>query len=504
MPRARTPRPGVVLRPDGPAESSLGLVPAALGALVALVVGLPLMLWLRPQGLLHAPPLLLTGMLVVLALAAADPVQRWIGSGRVDNRPTLRIVLAFTLFAAPAWLAGWSFLLPVAAVLVSVVHVERSGSRVWRSAALVAAVFTVVGQLALHLSWIPTVVPRSVSHLTAAAALALACLGVAYVGMSVGNRERSEHALARTEARARALMDSSNDVLTVSDAGGVLTYVSPAVERSMGYSATTLLGTPLLDLVDSDYVEQVRRRLAHVVALGDGARTSMDVLVVLASHERRWYEWTVHNLLGDPLVEGLVVDQRDVTERLLHSEALAHAAAHDDLTGLSNRRELMRRLGSTLVQASPGGAVAVLFIDLDGFKAVNDTFGHAAGDDLLVVVARRLRASLRPHDHLARLGGDEFCAVLTEIRDAAEVGVVVERLETELSRPVALAGRRVSVHASVGVAMTSEGSTDPETLFAHADAAMYQVKYARKQPAGHVPSARERSGPAAGQGPAER
>src|SRR5690606_326542 len=200
--------------------------------------------------------------------------------------------------------------------------------------------------------------------------------------------------LARTEATLRALMDSSTDVLSVSDRTGALTYVSPAAEWSLGRSPLHLLGTSLLDLVDAEHRATVRQHLRGVVAAGHGARASFDVLMVRVSGERRWYERTVHNLVTDAPVAGLGGHQGEVTERLLHQDQLAHAAAHDQLTGLPNRGELFRRLGTVLGQAGPGAGVAVLFIDLDHFKEVNDTYGHAAGDELLVVVAQRLRACL--------------------------------------------------------------------------------------------------------------
>lgn len=395
-------------------------------------------------------------------------------------RPWLAMVLALLAAAALGWLTGWAVLVPVAGVPATVLLVQRHGARVWRTGAALTVLVAVVGQLAVHAGLLPTVVDPPGVHVAAAATLALSLLAIAAVGRSAAARERTERILARTQARLSALMDTSDDVLTVCDADGRLTYVSPAVQRAMGYHPEGLVGTRLLDLVDVESRLVVAERLAEVVAGGPGSEATMDVLVVHASQERRWYEWAAVNLLDDPLVEGVVVDQRDVTERLLHSEALARAAAHDGLTGLPNRTELMRRLRAVLPQATPGAAIAVLFIDLDRFKEVNDTLGHAAGDELLVVVARRLEAALRHHDHLARLGGDEFCAILTEIRDEGEVRTVVERLQEGLGQPVSLAGQVVHVGASIGSALTTEGDQDPASLFAAADAAMYEVKRAQR------------------------
>jgi diguanylate cyclase (GGDEF)-like protein/PAS domain S-box-containing protein len=448
----------------------------AMAASAAILLGWPLFGWLEDERLVLSPGWTLALFIPLAALTATTPFQRLLGGGRLDNHPTLRLVLAFAIFSTFSWVAGWSFLLPASSVLIAVVHVQRSGSHVWRIAAVVATAFTFAGEAGVQLGLIPTVLEPAKSHLAAVCILALSLLGVATVGLSVSARETATDALARTEARLRALMESSTDVLTVTDPAGSLTYVSPAVERAMGYGARTLLGTHLLDLVDSEYRGAVARRLREVVRAGAGARTRLDVLMVHASHERRWYEWTVHNLLSDPLVQGLVVDQRDVTERLVHQDALAYAAAHDDLTGLANRGELMRRLAAVLPEAAPGAGVAVLFLDLDHFKAINDTYGHAAGDELLVVVAQRLTACVRPHDDLARLGGDEFCAILTEVADEGEVAAIVERLRNAVSQPIALSAVVVRVGVSIGSVVTMDSTRSPASLFAAADAAMYRVK----------------------------
>lgn len=467
-----------------PRDIAVIRVPTALavsGALVGGAVALPAFAWLGERGLVTGPPWALAALTVVVILAGTQPAQQWLGSGRMDNRPVLRLVVAFGLFAAYTWLAGWSLILPATAVLVAVVHIQRSGCWVWLPAIVLLAVTTALGQVGVASGLVASVVPTAVSHVGAVAIFLLAASGVLTVGLTVAEREQVEAALARTDARLRALMDSSTDILTVADARLRLTYVSPAAERHLGRSPQNLLGSALMDLVDAEHRERVAAELTRVTAGGGGTRGALDVLVVLTSGERRWYEWTVHNLLGDPLVEGLVIELRDVTERLQHQEALAHAAAHDDLTGLPNRTGLMDRLADDLAGAAPGAGVAVLFLDLDRFKAVNDTYGHAAGDEVLVALARRLRSGLRPHDHLARISGDEFCAILTEVRDAEEVAGVVERLADLCDRPVGLTdGGRVDAGVSIGVALAFSPDQQPGTLLARADDDMYRTKRSRR------------------------
>jgi diguanylate cyclase (GGDEF)-like protein/PAS domain S-box-containing protein len=459
---------------------------AVLVALSAGVLSFPLFTWLSGAGLVTGSPWLLAVLIPVIVLAGTRPVQTWIGGGRLDNRPVLRLGLAFSVFAAESWVAGWSLVLPATVILVAVVHIQRSGAWVWRPAVVALAITTTVGQAGVAAGLVASVAEPAVSHMAAATIAVLSGFGILSVGLTVAERDAAQDALARTEARLRALMESATDVLTVTDDDGRLSYVSPAVEHTFGVSPEDLVGSRLIDLVEQDHRARVEAHLAEVVDGGPAAIASLDVLVVPPDGERRWFEWTVRNLLADPFVAGLVIEQRDVTERLRHQEALAHAAAHDDLTELPNRSGLMTRLAQAVAGAGPDAGTAVLFLDLDRFKEVNDNHGHGAGDAVLVVLAQRLRAALRPQDHLARISGDEFCAILTDIGEAGEVTGVVDRLAAVCEAPVALDdGTLVDVGVSIGVALAFDPTRDPETLFTEADAAMYRVKHLRRPGRAH-------------------
>jgi len=450
-------------------------------ALGALVVAIPLLLVLKSMDLISGDPLVLALLLPLVVFVGDDRSQGQLRSGALEDSPGLRLTAAAVLAAAFCWFAGWSMLVPAATTLVSVPLLQHASRRMATRAVVVVVATTVMGQVAVGLEYIPSVVRPMESHVGAGFLLVIALAAIVAVSRGSADQRAAADALLRAEARLRALMESSTDVLTVSDADGRLTYVSPAVERAMGYLPAELVGRPLLDLVDPEHRPAVTGRLADVEERGDDARSNMDVLVVHASLERRWYEWTFHNLLSDALVQGMVVQQRDVSERLQAQRALAHAASHDELTGLPNRGELLRRMMASLPQAGPGAAVAVLFVDLDLFKDVNDRLGHQAGDDVLVVVARRLAASLRGHDHLGRLGGDEFGVLLTEVRDEAEVKAVVDRLVIALEQPITLPGATVAVGASVGYSLTTDPDTHLDKLLATADARMYAVKADRRR-----------------------
>jgi diguanylate cyclase (GGDEF)-like protein/PAS domain S-box-containing protein len=463
-----------------------GRVPVALAAAAVTALAFPTLLLLDAHGLVSGDPRALTALVLANALLLSDRVQLTLVGGSGLDRPVPRLVLAFAASAAMLWLSGWAFLLPATAVLVSIGHVRRTNGRVWPRMGLVVTACTVVGQVATQLQLVPSAaVAPEVSHVAASWLLVLAWLTLADVGLSVIEEDAVTDALARTDARLRALMDSATDVLTVTDRDGVLTYVSPASERTTGHSADALVGTYLLDLVRPEHRTQAAGRIAEVMA-APGARLTLDVPIAHADGESRWHEWNVHNLLEDPLVQGLVVDQRDVTDRRYQEELLTHAASHDDLTGLPNRRELLRLLALGLRSVGPGAGLAVLFVDLDRFKAVNDTYGHSAGDEVLVEVGRRLREHLRHGDVLARLGGDEFGAVLVEVREDSEITELVRRLEATVTAPVQLAAGTVRVGVSIGVATTHDPLAEPSTLFTAADTAMYRVKNAHRERRGRT------------------
>src|SRR3954453_10833854 len=198
----------------------------------------------------------------------------------------------------------------------------------------------------------------------------------------------------------------------------------------------------------------------------------------LKHHDGTWrrFESIATNHLENPSVAGIVVNLRDITQRKELESQLAHQALHDPLTGLPNRALFLDRLEHAQAAATRRNRrVAVIYLDLDDFKLVNDSLGHDAGDELLKFVADRLQASLRAEDTAARLGGDEFTVLLEDIPDSSAAVRVVEAIEERLVEPIMLRGRSVVVHASVGIALGDAVDT-PGDLLRKADLAMYDAK----------------------------
>lgn len=281
---------------------------------------------------------------------------------------------------------------------------------------------------------------------------------------------------ARSERKFRSLVQHSSDVVTLVEADGLIQYESPAVEALLGFDPEALVGTSLLDLVHPDDVRAVTDRFQRVLSGGNGSSARLDARVRHADGQWRDIESVVTNLVDDHDVGAVVVNSRDVTARRALERELNRQAFHDVLTGLANRALFVDRVDHALDLGNRDGAdVAIVFLDLDDFKLVNDTLGHPAGDKLLVAVADRLRTATRPGDTVARFGGDEF-AVLLETRDMSAAEALADRLANALDAPFDIAGQHVSVSASLGIALGRPGQHQADDLLRDADLAMYMAK----------------------------
>jgi diguanylate cyclase (GGDEF)-like protein/PAS domain S-box-containing protein len=282
--------------------------------------------------------------------------------------------------------------------------------------------------------------------------------------------------LRRSHERYRSLVQNSADVNMILAADGTIAYESPAVERVLGFSPDGRIGRSALDSIHPDDRAWGERMLADVVA-SPGAMATGELRLAHADGSWRWIEAVGKNLFDDPAVVGLVVNYRDITSRKTLEDELRHQAFHDSLTGLANRALFVDRLDHALSLSNrTNRPLAVLFIDLDDFKTINDSLGHGEGDAILVGVAERLREALRSGDTIARMGGDEF-AVLVEDPPAASAPTdVADRLLGVLQAPFTRGGKELFVHASVGVAVLTSRKQTADELLRNADVSMYMAK----------------------------
>jgi diguanylate cyclase (GGDEF)-like protein/PAS domain S-box-containing protein len=288
-------------------------------------------------------------------------------------------------------------------------------------------------------------------------------------------------ALHSSEARFRALVRYSSDLVCVLDEAGKLSFVSPAVETLLGYSAESLLGDDPANALHPDDREAAKLAFAQAIASEDGAM-HLETRVRHADGSWVLLEVIGSNHVNDGDVRGLVLNCRDVTERHRLEEQLARRAHYDNLTSLPNRALFADRLGHALARASRSdAAISVLFLDLDGFKVVNDSLGHVAGDALLVTASHRLLACIREGDTVARLGGDEF-AVLIEDSAGETAEIVAARMIEELAEPFDIDGRQIRIGGSAGIVTWSARgpALTADELLRRADIAMYRAKAAGK------------------------
>ncbi|RUB53281.1 diguanylate cyclase [Pseudomonas aeruginosa] len=347
---------------------------------------------------------------------------------------------------------------------------------------LVALGAFLVGYLALEL-WVLRRVQRLNREVAEvgrnAHSIRLSDFGNDELGQLAGEMNQMLERLEHSEARDRAILQSMRDGYFEMDVDGVILTVNPALCQLLGQTRETLIGHPYYELLGADDLARARQPFQR--AMQSGAGKTFAIPLQRADGSLGYFEATVsliHDLQGE--LRGYRGIVRDVSDQIAYQQQLLEMAYRDPLTGLGNRKAFDEQLGQALLRAGSGGSeLALLYLDLDRFKEVNDRFGHDIGDALLRTVAERVRSTLRQPDKAYRLGGDEF-AVLLEDSQENNPQRLAERLLAALVQPIALNGERIDfVTPSIGIALYPRHAGDAEGLVRAADSAMYEAKRQR-------------------------
>lgn len=272
------------------------------------------------------------------------------------------------------------------------------------------------------------------------------------------------------------LYNLSNDLLATIDFEGKLTHINPAWNKILGYEDQELLGSVILSIIHPD---DEKNTMAESRKLKRGKSVSFESRLRCKDGSYRWILWSSTPMVSEKISYAV---GRDITERKQTEETLEYNALYDTLTNLPNRTQFMSHLQKAIdnFDNKTGKPFAVLFLDLDRFKIINDGLGHFIGDKLLIAIAERIRSKLRPGDIVARLGGDEFTVLIHNVADTTDAINVAERLQSSLSKPFRLDNYEVFSSASIGIAISDATRRQPEEFLRDADSAMYRAKDAGK------------------------
>ncbi|HKY16405.1 MAG TPA: sensor domain-containing diguanylate cyclase [Microthrixaceae bacterium] len=462
---------------EGARNSLASIAVYGMGPIVLVAYG-----WLRSEGLIAPTPLWLFVALLVIAgvsnlgtawLCKADPASM--------VKIHLRSLAAAFATAGVIYATGWGSMLAIGFALGSAELLRTIGSRSWVPSLVWNLIAIGVAEVALGLGWTPSLVDRTLAHALAVTGAVCLAIVTSVLGNTARAREAAEGELRVRGQHYESLMRHATDMIGVIGDGSIVRSVSPAIRSMLGYEPVEVEGRGIATLLHPSEPARLAELLSDMCGVSDSSHT-LEVRLRHRDGSDRLAVVTFTNPAGG--VPGdVVLNLHDITTQRELEERLRHDAMHDPLTGLLNRAAFLDALGRSCARADRERLeVALLFVDLDGFKEINDTLGHVLGDELLIRAADRLRACLRGGETIARLGGDEFVVLVDPIASDRVPVSIAQRLLGSLDLPPAdlteIGRLDAAVSASIGIARRRPGSLSPEELLCCADEAMYAAKRA--------------------------
>jgi diguanylate cyclase (GGDEF)-like protein/PAS domain S-box-containing protein len=464
--------PAPAARNGAAARSRLATV---LPSLLAAAVVFPVLFAGRFFGFVADVPVWVLLLAFVIPAIAAYGTILLLPPGGSRAAMRVRVAVVSLTVGTIIYVIGWGAVLAIGLVFGVLEEFRHEGSSVMRPAIISVAAVTLLGEILVAVGVMPTLVPEPQGHGLAL----LECLGasliIAFLSFAYGEKEVVESSLRNSEERLKALVQHASDAIVVIEPDGAVKYASPAVDRLLGF-APERLERFTRELMHDDHADLAEATLRDVLA-EHGTVKWIELPLRHADGEYKWFEVGLTNLIEDASVQGIVCNMRDITERRSAQEELQFQAHHDALTRLPNRWYFLERLEQAQRVAHENASyVAVLFLDVDRFKIVNDSLGHEVGDRMLVSVSERLATCLRPGDIVARFGGDEFTVLLHDLAEPEIALRVADRIVAAMRDPLLIEGHELFVSASVGCALSRSGADRAGDLLQQADLAMYVAK----------------------------
>ncbi len=445
---------------------------AIYGAPVAAIAAL---WWLRSAELIADTSLWTHAIILVVGAIANYTSSLWTRA-QPTNPVAIHARVAASVLATGAliYATGWGSLLAVAFAIGSAELLRTVGpatmipNLIWNFIAVAS------GELTIELGWAPSVVSPALSHALAITGLILLAIVTRVLGDAATATEAAEDLVRERALHFEALIEHASDLIGVVCSDGTIVSVSPAVTHMLGYEPDEVAGRAISDFVEERFAQHVPEILDLAVERV-GVPTSYEFRARHADGSERLVVGTLTTPTAD-WGDHIVLNLHDVTTQRDLETQLRHDASHDALTGLMNRKAFGDASERACARAArQGRTVGMLYIDLDGFKQINDTFGHDAGDRVLIEAGRRLRTCLTDGETLARLGGDEF-AVLVDAVSGNRAIELAECILSTIGEPIEGLPNDARVGASIGIALRSSDGIEISTLMQDADAAMYAAK----------------------------
>lgn len=461
--------------------ASLSARTARRRALLAIYATVPLaaaaIWWFRQEGFVADTPFWVLGVLLIVTAGANLASIAYLRSGPEDSfRIEVRLGVSTLGTTAIIYAIGWGPMLVVAYGVGFAAVLQEAGSASWRSGFAWSVVGVLIGQIAIEIGLAPSLIDTGLAN--AVAFGGLMCFGIVarVLGVKAAAAEDAENALRDRGEQFLSLLEHAVDVIAVVDRDGRLVFASPAVETLLGYEPNEVVDGSISAVFQAGEMERVLHLIQNLADHPGGSQT-LDLLPLRhRDGSTRWVAATLTNPSGQ-WGDAVVLNMHDVTTQRELEEQLRHDALHDPLTGLWNRPAFAQYAEKACARAArDGSTAALLFVDLDGFKQVNDTLGHSLGDEVLIQVARRLRTCLRGSEVLARLGGDEFTVLIERVSGARDAIEIADRIHVTLTQPLEGPEGPLTLGASVGIALSEEGRLTSAELLRDADHAMYSAK----------------------------